>query len=230
MQVLLADDDEFMRLLIGEVLARQGHEVEAVADGDAAWVAWERTRPPLVLLDWQMPGQDGIEVARRIRAAEGARPTTFVIIVTAHDPGDGLDTVLDAGADDYLTKPMTPDELRARLAIAMRRIAQEQARRTAEEALARAQWLAGIGETALAIQHEINNPLAALLGNAALVEARIVRPEEYEQTVAIIAEQARRIAAVVKRLASLREPRTVEYLEGAKMIDLSSHGEEEEEE
>lgn len=222
MHVLLADDDEMMRLLLEAVLGSLGHEVEAYGDGAAALAAWQRVRAPLVLLDWQMPEMDGIEVARRIREAEGDRQESFIIVVTAHDPGDGLDTVLDAGADDYLTKPVTPDELRARIAIAERRIAQERARREAEEALSRAQWLAGIGETTLAIQHEINNPLAALLGNVALIEAGIIRPEEYDECVAVIAEQAKRIAAVVKRLAALRDPKSVEYLRGAKMIDLSS--------
>jgi DNA-binding response OmpR family regulator len=221
MHVLIADDHEYMRLILREVLREAGHEVDAVADGEAAWAAWERARPPLVLLDWQMPGLDGVEVTRRIRAAEQGRPGCFVIVVTAHDPGDGLATVLDAGADDYLTKPVTPNELRARLAIAVRRIAQEEARRAAEEALARARWLAGIGETTLALQHEINNPLAALLGNTALIEARIIQPDEYEETVAVIAEQARRIAAVVKRLATLRDPQSVEYHAGARMLDLS---------
>ena len=222
MRVLLADDHEYMRLLVGEVLRPLGHEVQCVPDGTAAWTAWEQSRPDIALLDWQMPGLDGIDVTRRIRAAEGRRHDTFVIVVTAHDPGDGLATVLDAGADDYLTKPLTPTELRARLAIATRRIAQERARREAEEALARARWLAGIGETTLALQHEINNPLAALLGNTALIEARVIKPEEYEETIAVIAEQARRIAAVVRRLASLRDPQSVEYRAGgARMLDLS---------
>ena len=221
MHVLLADDHEYMRLLVGEVLRALGHEVESVADGASAWTAWERSRPPLVMLDWQMPGLDGIEVTRRIRAAERGRHETFVFVVTAHDPGDGLTTVLDAGADDYLTKPLTPNDLRARFAIAERRIAQDRARRSAEDALARAQWLAGIGETTLALQHEINNPLAALLGNAALIEAKIIRPDEYEETVAVIAEQAKRIAAVVKRLSRLRDPQSVEYHAGTRMLDLS---------
>jgi CheY-like chemotaxis protein len=224
MQVLLADDDASMRLLIGEVLASLGHEVEGVADGEAAWAAWQRDRAPLVLLDWEMPGLDGIEVTRRIRAAEEGRPGSFVIVVTAHGVGDGLETVLDAGADDFLTKPLSPAELHARLSIAERRIAHDRARRDAVDALARARWLAGIGETTLAIQHELNNPLAALLGNAALIEARIIRPDEYEETVGIITEQAKRIAAVVKRLASLRDPRSVEYLQGARMLDLSPDG------
>lgn len=222
MLVLLASDDASLRLLVQEVLGALGHEVHVVADGEAAWAAWQQDRRPLVLLDRALPGVDGVEVTRRIRASGDAGAETFVIVVTATDAGAGLGAVLDAGADDFLARPVSADGLRARLAIAGRRIAHEQARRRAEEELARARWLAGIGETTLAIQHELNNPLAALLGNAALIEARIIRPDEYEETVAIITEQAKRIAAVVKRLASLREPRSVEYVQGTKMIDLSA--------
>jgi len=219
MQVLLADDDEYMRLLLGEVLGALGHETEFAADGDEAWASWERRRPALAILDWQMPGLDGVELTRRIRAAE-SRPETFVLIVTANDSREGLATVLDAGADDYLTKPLVAEDFRARLAIAERRIAQEAARRQAEDALARTRWLAGIGETTLALQHEINNPLAALLGNAALLDAGMVTEAEVKECVTTIVEQSRRIANVVKRLSALRDPQSVEYIRGARMIDL----------
>ena len=101
------------------------------------------------------------------------------------------------------------------------------ARRAAEEALARARWLAGIGETTLAIQHEINNPLAALLGHASLLSLGDPTAEQQAEHLAVILEQARRIASVVQRLSKLKDPKAIEYLEGAKMIDLSSHGEEE---
>ena len=81
-----------------------------------------------------------------------------------------------------------------------------------------------IGETALALQHEINNPLAALLGNAALLTAGLAAPNEQGALITVIAEQATRIGAVVKRLASLREPRSVRYVGDSKMLDLSGTG------
>jgi DNA-binding response OmpR family regulator len=221
MKVLLADDDEFMRLLAEEVLRQGGHEVVAVGDGEQAWAAYEHDQPPLVLLDWQMPGLDGVEVCRRIREADPDRQT-FVLVITARDASDALATVLDAGADDYLSKPVAPEGLQARLAIAERRIAQLAAQREAEAKLAQARWLAGIGETTLALQHEINNPLAALLGNASLLEAGLCEgEEERRQCVAAIVEQAKRIGAVVKRLQALRDPQSVEYLRGGRMLDLS---------
>lgn len=220
MRVLFADDDVISQTLLAAVLTHLGHESRGARDGGQAWELFQAEPVPLVVLDVMMPVLDGLEVCRRIRAHPAGRET-FVLVVTARDGRDDLAEVLDAGADDYVSKPSTPENLRARLAIAARRIAQEEARRAAEAELARARWLAGIGETTLALQHEINNPLAALLGNAALIEARIVGPDEYEETIAVIAEQARRIAAVVRRLASLRDPQSVEYHAGARMLDLS---------
>jgi len=220
-RALLADDDEFMRALLDLVLREAGHEVQAVADGVAAWEAFAAAPPPLVVLDWEMPGLDGLEVCRRIRAAGPGR-TTFVLVVTARDASEALATMLDAGADDYVAKPVSPEGLRARLVIVERRVAQAAAQREAEAGLARARWLAGVGETTLALQHEINNPLAAMLGHAALIEHGLCEGAERDDCVAAIVEQAKRIGTVVKRLSALREPKSVEYLEGAMMVDLSN--------
>ena len=119
MKVLFADDDTGLRLLLGEVLTRLGHEVEAVADGAAAWAAWQRTQPPLVLLDWQMPGLDGVEVARRIRGWSA----TPIIVLSARGREQDKIEALDAGADDYLTKPFGVGELLARMRVALRNAA-----------------------------------------------------------------------------------------------------------
>lgn len=220
MKVLAADDDEAMRLLVETVLVAAGHEPLLAADGASAWATFEREQPSLVLLDWQMPECNGIELCERIRGSPAARET-FIIMVTARGATADLQRLLDAGADDYLSKPFPPEALLTRLVIAERRVAVDRARRAAEDALARAQWLAGIGETALALQHEINNPLAALLGNVALLTAGLAAPGEEAALIKIVAEQATRIGAVVKRLASLREPRSVRYVGNSKMLDLS---------
>ena len=83
MKVLVADDDDAMRLLIEAVLATAGHEVVSAADGDAAWAAFERERPPLMLLDWHMPKCSGIELCERVREGPAARAT---FIPTIHTP------------------------------------------------------------------------------------------------------------------------------------------------
>lgn len=223
MDVVLADDSDVSRRMLAATIGRCGHRVTAVADGEAAWAAYERTRPPMLILDWQMPGLDGLEVCRRVRASDGGADI-FVLMVTGRDLASNLADALDAGVDDYVTKPVASLHLEARLRIAERRIEQTSARRSAEQALASTQWLAGIGQTALALQHEINNPLMALLTTAQLLAEDAAAPTTYREQASAMLDQTRRIAAVVKRLRELKQPRSVEYVGKSRMIDLSGAG------
>jgi two-component system NtrC family sensor kinase len=220
MKVLVADDSPLIRRLIEVAVLDRSHEVTSVEDGATAWAAFEREHPSLVILDWQMPELDGLEVCRRIRTSPWTRDA-FVLVVTGRIEGDDVASALDAGADDYLFKPFTPPSITARLEIAERRIAANDARWAAEEALSNAQWMAGIGQTALAIQHEINNPLAALLGNVQLMLMDDALDPDVRELGEDMLAQARRVANVVKRLSQLDAPKTVEYLAGETMLDLS---------
>jgi DNA-binding response OmpR family regulator len=219
MRVLIADDDAIARTLLSAVLVDLGHEVVAAEDGEGAWSLFQASPPPLVVLDINMPALDGLAVCRRIRDHASGHET-FVLVVTARDGRDDLTEVLAAGADDYMTKPSSPENLRARLEIAGQRIVQNAARRSAEAELARARWLAGIGETTIAIEHEINNPLSALLGHTELLLMEEGLGAEQVESLRVIQEQATRIAEVVRRLARLKDPQSVEYLAGARMLDL----------
>ncbi|MDF1505677.1 response regulator [Roseisolibacter sp. H3M3-2] len=220
MKVLLAEDDPQVRERFAHVVAAAGHAVVVAGDGSEAWAAVSAERPDLVVLDVALPGMDGLALCRRIRATDDGH-VTFVLAVTPHDGNAALAAVLDAGADDYIAEPIGAEQFAARLTIAERRIAAEGARRSAEAALARARYLAGVGEMSMTLQHEINNPLAALLGHAALIEQGLVEPGEEREVLAVVVEQAQRIAGVVKRLSAVRHPQSVEYLEGAWMLDLS---------
>jgi DNA-binding response OmpR family regulator len=220
MRVIIADDDPIMLALLKAVVEQGGHTVIAsVADGEAAWAAFQQAGDvPLVILDWEMPRLDGLGLCRRIRESELGEP--FLLVVTGRDKREDLLKALDAGADDYVTKPVTADELAARLRIAERRIEITGARRQAEIELRRARYLAGIGETSLALQHEINNPLAAMLSHASLLEAGMVEDAEKDEALQTIVQQAKRIGDVVKRLRQIEQPRSVEYLGNARMLDI----------
>lgn len=148
MRILVAEDDAVSRLLLETHLRAWGHEPVTTTHGTAAWEAMERDdAPALAILDWMMPGLDGVEVCRRARARTGARPL-YIILLTAR--ANRQDTVagLDAGADDYVTKPFDAAELRARVAVGVRvvELQTELARRIAdlEQALARVDQLHGI--------------------------------------------------------------------------------------
>ena len=225
MKILLAEDSDVVRQMLHAAATRAGHVVTSVTDGLTAWESFCALRPQLVILDWNIPGIDGLEVCRRIRAREESRDT-FVLMITARAAGDELREALDGGVDDYITKPVSPEHLRARLQIAERSLQQGAARREAEDALLRSRWLAGIGETTLALQHELNNPLFALLGHAELFALDPAATDRQRADVAVIVEQARRVAGVVRRLALLKEPRSVPYIDDALMIDLSGESSE----
>ncbi|HNY85857.1 MAG TPA: diguanylate cyclase [Candidatus Hydrogenedentes bacterium] len=120
MRVLVAEDDPTSRVLLATMLKKWGHEPVCAADGLEAWSILEQAGAPrLVLLDWVMPGLDGPEVCRRLRAVETSDPP-FVIMLTGRAEKGDIILGLDAGANDYLAKPYDPEELRARLGVACR--------------------------------------------------------------------------------------------------------------
>jgi two-component system response regulator MtrA len=115
-RVLVVDDDPALAEMLGIVLRGEGFEPAFVADGDAALGAFRREKPDVVLLDLMLPGTDGIEVCRQIRAESGVP----IIMLTAK--GDTTDVVLglESGADDYIVKPFKPKELVARVRARLR--------------------------------------------------------------------------------------------------------------
>jgi two-component system response regulator MtrA len=115
-RVLVVDDDPALAEMLGIVLRGEGLEPAFVADGDAALGAFRREKPDVVLLDLMLPGTDGVEVCRQIRAESGVP----IIMLTAK--GDTTDIVLglECGADDYVVKPFKPKELVARVRARLR--------------------------------------------------------------------------------------------------------------
>lgn len=120
MRILIAEDEERIARFLGEGLLQEGHAVRTVADGVAALAQVRGGSSDLLLLDWLLPGLDGLAVCRQLRA-EGNR--TPVIMLTARDAVGDRVAGLDGGADDYLTKPFEFEELLARIRSVMRRSA-----------------------------------------------------------------------------------------------------------
>jgi len=135
-RALVVEDDAANRLLLERVLAGRGYAAVACASAEEGWEVCQQELPALLLLDWMLPGMDGLELCRRVRSLpDGSRPV--IIVVTARDRTEDLDAVLEAGADDYVTKPIELVLLRVRLTIAERHMDEHDERRRAEESLAR---------------------------------------------------------------------------------------------
>ena len=120
MKVLVADDDPVARMLLERNLHRWGYEVVTASDGEAAWkILQEPGGPRIALLDWMMPGRTGPEICREARQ----RPSStysYLVPVTGRDEKDDVISGFEAGADDYLVKPVNPAELHARLHVGLR--------------------------------------------------------------------------------------------------------------
>jgi len=147
-RVLIADDEATTRHLIQGTLGKWGFEVLAAEDGTAALDIMKGPNPPeIVLLDWVMPGVDGLEVCRRVRAARLEAPT-YIILITARGGLENVIQGLEAGADDYVTKPFDPRELRARLHAGARVVQLQKAllerNHELEDALKRVKQLQGL--------------------------------------------------------------------------------------
>jgi two-component system chemotaxis response regulator CheY len=119
MKVLIAEDDALLRQMLRGALATAGYQIFAVADGLEAWEVLQREHVRLLIVDWVMPGLDGPELIRRIRGA-GWPGYTYIILLTAKSGRDEIVEGLKVGADDYLTKPFSQDELLARMGVGAR--------------------------------------------------------------------------------------------------------------
>lgn len=147
MKILIADDDPVSRRLLQIALVKWGYEVVTAADGNEAWQALQgEDAPPLAVLDWMMPGLDGIEVCRRVRQTP-ALLSVYLILLTSKTGREDIVAGLQAGANDYLTKPFDASELQARLQVGVRvvQLQTELARRVKEleAALAQVKQLEG---------------------------------------------------------------------------------------
>lgn len=151
MRILVAEDDAVTRKILEVTLGRLRFDVIAAADGTAAWHTLETLKgkdaPELVVLDWMMPGLEGIEICRRLRTTPGFE-LVYIILLTSRNSKEDLAYGLAAGANDYIAKPFDPVELESRVRVGERMVKLQRnlaARvRELEEALAEVSKLQGL--------------------------------------------------------------------------------------
>ena len=148
MRVLIVDDEAVVRRLLETSLKTWGYEVLVASGGEQAWEILRRDdAPSFAILDWTMPGMDGLELCKKVRALQ--KPTTpYLIFVTAKARTQDIVTGLEAGADDYIVKPFQREELRARVRVGERMLELQAALadrvRELEDALGRVKQLQGL--------------------------------------------------------------------------------------
>jgi phosphoserine phosphatase RsbU/P len=148
MRVLIADDETVSRRMLERALTRWSYEVVTATDGEQAWALLQQPDPPTIMvLDWLMPRLDGIAICRRDRAHPLLR-SAYVILLTSRTAKEDVVEGLQAGADDYVTKPFDTSELRARMQVGVRVVKLQSALaervRDLEDALSRVKQLQGL--------------------------------------------------------------------------------------
>lgn len=219
MDAYVIEDEPATRAALIEALTRRGHVVAAFADGDEAWLACQRRLPSLLLVDWLLPGMDGLELCRRVRALPDGR-SPVILIVTARDrPGD-LEEALAAGVDDYLAKPLRLETLAVRLAVEEKRVAVVQARDRAESALRENVRLQGALLAAGTVQHYLGNQLSMTMGYAEMLATDDrLHPDLRELALEAVdgVVEARQTLA---RLLQITRIETIDGLGGPPVLDL----------
>ena len=119
MKILVAEDDKVSRLVLGTGLKRLGHDVIDADDGQEAWRLFQEKDVHMVITDWMMPNLDGLALCRLIRSSNGPK-YTYVVMLTALGGKESFLEGMNAGADDFITKPFDIDQLNARLLVAQR--------------------------------------------------------------------------------------------------------------
>ncbi|HSR50893.1 MAG TPA: diguanylate cyclase [Acidobacteriota bacterium] len=115
MKILIAEDDRVSRRILSKYLEKWGYQVVVAEDGDQAWeILDSEEAPSLVILDWEMPGRDGVDICRAVREVD-REPYSYILLLTARKDQEDIINGLQAGADDYITKPFDKHELEVRL-------------------------------------------------------------------------------------------------------------------
>ena len=217
-KVLLVDDDPMMVRLVRKILADIG--VTTIVHATSGREALESLEGvDVVLLDHQLPDTTGLAVLDAIRARPHA---PAVILVTAHGNESLAATALRQGADDYLAKDVSLNQLLPQVLERVRRIRElRKALVAAEQDLVRAERLAAIGEMTVTLHHEINNPLMAAFAQVDLLMADpAMEAEARRETLSSVRDALHRISDIVRRIGDLRAVRTKSYATGTQMVDL----------
>jgi DNA-binding response OmpR family regulator len=211
MKILIAEDEKITRTMLEHKLNNWGYTVESTADGNEAWeTLQQKDAPKLILLDWMMPGMDGIDICRRLK--KEPQTPSYVILLTSLNHEEDIVAGLDAGADDYITKPFNNSELRSRINVG-RRVIELQAELIEKEKLQ------GIIEMAGAICHELNQPLQVVSGISELVTMDIEENNPLYEKMIMLQEQTERMGEITLKLTKITSYKTRKYLEN-KIVDI----------
>lgn len=213
MKILIADDSKTSRTRLTQVLTTWGYEIQIASDGEEAWTMLNAPdHPEIAILDWMMPGIDGIDLCRKIRETPAIRDI-YIIVLSSKSKRDDIYEGIQAGANDYIFKTQAEADLKIRLEVATRIVELK------NELLVR-QKMQGALELAGGICHELNQPLQVLLGYTEMLVDEIGPDSHSRDTLLEMKEAAQRIGKLTRRLMNITRYETMDYLGARKIMDI----------
>ncbi len=215
-KVLIVEDDKSYAEILKRVIIKNGYEINLAHDGKEGLELSTEWKPDVIIVDWMMPGMSGIELISKLREHPELK-FSYIIMLTARVETEDKIAGLEAGADDFITKPVDFGELIARIRVGFRM-------KKLQTEIAELQHESALLEMARTLGHEINNPLniiylALELINRAFKEDNPDR-EKIKENLNRIYQASERIKEIVNKLISLRKPTFKEYVNGKRMLDL----------
>lgn len=211
-RVLVVDDEAHIVRALTYVLEREGFDVRSGTDGAAALDAARDFLPDVLLLDVMMPGVDGLEVLKQLRAEESLRKIAVILLTAQSSPKDIVGG-LELGAVDYITKPFDPKEVLARVR------AQVRIHRLQGQLVEAERWRVLL-ETAGAVAHEMSQPLTAVMGNLELLLQRLPEDSPHRVTLDRIYENGERAVGLLRKLQRIESYQTKAYPGTSGILDI----------
>lgn len=233
MKLLIAEDDVTSRLMLESTASRWGFLPEVYEDGEQAWKGITEDDPPyLLLLDWEMPGLSGIELCQRVRELPN-NEFFYIVILTSRSSTEDLVAGLEAGANDYIRKPFSAEELQARLNVGRRmielqlhRVQSERENSRLQRELLESRKMEALGQITGSIAHDFNNILGIIMGYTSMTISRYrtQMPEKmltYLEASLASSERAKELVAKMLTFTHGEEEDTTEAIQVGPAVERS---------
>ena len=228
MKILIAEDNPASRRMLQKFLEKDGHEVFSADNGLRAWEILNRENLSMVVTDWVMPEMDGLSLCRKIREVDLSR-YVYIIILTSKDEKEDSIEGLVAGADDYITKPVDPKTLKARIRAGQRIVQLEAEYKKTSAQLLQSEKMASIGQLAAGVAHEINNPVGFISSNlttlGSYLDDLMGLIEKYRELTKILGD-GKKTELVIEEISKMEEEVDLEFIlsDLKKVIEESREG------